>query len=69
MVDLKHRGANILGNFLISFFMPLGGMEIAQQIVSGSISIKFLFLTALVSSAMATGLSIGYELQGYAKGQ
>lgn len=63
MKDFKHRGANILGNFMISFFTPLLGNGVAQMAISNTLNFEVTILTSLVSAGVVTGLSVGYELK------
>jgi len=68
-MDFRHQGANILGNFLIAFLMPLSANGVAQAFVTNEINVSVTLLTAMASATVMTGLSIAFELKKYGKGR
>lgn len=66
-MDFRHQGANILGNFLIAFLMPLSANGVSQAFVTNQINVSVTLLTAIMSATVMTGLSIAYELKKFGK--
>lgn len=57
----------ILGNFGISFFSPLVGSNIADNILNVDMTFKQMIAVAFISALFITGLSISKEAVEYGK--
>lgn len=66
-IETKRGIARILGNFMVSFFAPLTGGNVANTLFNIDLEFWQTVLIALISSIFVTGLVLGKEITAYGK--